>query len=94
MWWPRSCSCAQLVELHRVAEVQVRPGRVEAFLDPERLPARKLGDELAFDEQLVGAALEHGKLVIDVDGHGGRGEERNGRDGRDGGAPGCRRGVC
>ena len=63
---------AQLVELDRVAEVQVGPGRVEAFLDPQRLAAGELRRELGLDQQLVGAALEDGELVLDVDGHGGR----------------------
>ena len=39
---------AQLVELHRVSEVQVGPGRVEALLDPQRLAASELGFELGF----------------------------------------------
>ena len=48
----------QLVELHRVAEMQVRPRRIEAFLDVQRLAARELGPQFAFDQQLVGAAPE------------------------------------
>ena len=63
---------AQLVELHRMAEVQVGPRRVEAFLDPQRLAAGELGDELALDQQFVCAALENGKMVGYIDGHGGR----------------------
>ena len=61
---------AQLVELHRVAEVQVGPRRVEALLDGERLAARELCPQLGLDEQLVGAAFENGDLVVDVEGHG------------------------
>jgi murein DD-endopeptidase MepM/ murein hydrolase activator NlpD len=64
---------AQLVELHGVAEVQVGPRRVEALLDPQRLAAGELGDELGLDEQFVGSALEHGEMVRYVDGHGGFG---------------------
>ena len=61
----------QLVELDRVAEVQVGPGRVEALLDPQRLAAGELRGELGLDQQLVGAAAEDRELVGDVDGHGG-----------------------
>ena len=35
------------------------------------LPRASLSRDLALDEQFVGAALEHGKLLGDVDGHGG-----------------------
>ncbi len=34
------------------------------------LPRLSLLDELGLDDQLVGAALEDGELVVDVDGHG------------------------
>ena len=61
---------AQLVELHRVAEMQVGARRIEAFLDLERLAARELGAKLAFDEQLVGAAPEDGDVMVDVEAHG------------------------
>ena len=60
----------QLVELHRVAEVQVGPRRIESFLDAQRLAALELGGELRLDDQLVGATLEDGELVLDVGGHG------------------------
>src|SRR4029079_14636700 len=59
----------QLVELHRVPEVKVGPRRVEAFLDRERLSARELGPQFAFDDQLVGGAAKHRDVMIDVEGH-------------------------
>ena len=40
---PEILQLAQLVELHRVAEMQVGARRIEAFLDVERLAARKPG---------------------------------------------------
>ena len=61
---------SQLVELDRVAEVEVGPGRIEAFLDPQRLAAGELLRELGLDQELVGAAAEDRELVLDVDGHG------------------------
>ena len=61
----------QLVELHRVTEVQIRAGRIEALLDPERLAAGELRCELGLDQDLVGAAAKDLELAWDVDGHGG-----------------------
>ncbi len=61
----------QLVELNRVPEVEIGPGRVEPFLDPQRLAARELPGELGGDQELVGAALEDGHLMFDIGGHGG-----------------------
>jgi hypothetical protein len=49
--------------------MQVGARRIEAFLDAQGLAALELGRELALDEQLVGAALEDGDLVVDIDGH-------------------------
>ena len=69
----------QLVELDGVPEMEVGPGRIEAFLDPQRLAARELRDELALDDQLVGAALEYGEVVIEVEGHGARAPRPRGR---------------
>ena len=49
----------QLVDQHRVAEVQVGRGGIEAGLDPQRLAAwRASAAGPRFDDQLVGAALE------------------------------------
>ena len=59
----------QLVELDRVAQVEVGPRRIEALLDPQRLAARELRGELGLDQELVGAAAEDRQLLFDVDGH-------------------------
>ena len=67
---PEVLHLAHLVQHHRVPEMDVRRGRVEAELDPQRRAARELVRDLALDEEFVGAALEHGELVGDVDGHG------------------------
>ena len=61
----------KLVELDRVPEVEVRACRVEPLLDLQWLAARELAAELGFDQQLVGAALEDGDVVVDVERHGG-----------------------
>ena len=71
---------AELVELNGVTDVEVGSRRVESLLDAQRLAARKLLGELAFHDELVGAALEHGKVVVEVEGHCGRGV-RGGRAG-------------
>src|SRR6266852_7226506 len=67
---PEVLKLAELVELHRVAEMQIGPGRVEAFLDSQWLAAPELGFELGFDDQFVRASFEDGQLVGKVDGHG------------------------
>src|SRR6516164_7292670 len=63
---PEVLELPELVELNGVAEVQVGPRRVEAFLDAQRLAALELRGELHLDDQLVGAALEDRKLMSDV----------------------------
>ena len=50
--------------------MQIGPGWVEAFLDPQRFAALELGFELGFDDQLIRATFEDGQLVGNVDGHG------------------------
>jgi hypothetical protein len=57
----------ELVELNRVAQMKIGTGRIEAFLDPQRLAALELRGELGLDDQLVGAAFEDGELLGDVD---------------------------
>src|SRR5207248_5726844 len=52
---------AKLVELDRMAEMQIGTRRVEAFLDRQRNAARKLCNELRFDQKLFGAAFEDGQ---------------------------------
>ena len=74
MWWPRSCSWRSLLNCTVWPEMQVGTRGVETFLDAQRLAAFELCDELGLDDQLVGAALEHGELVVDVGDAWGRGE--------------------
>ena len=50
----------ELVELDRVTQMQIGTGRIEAFLDPQRLAALELRGELGL-----------GQLLGDVDRHGG-----------------------
>ena len=66
---PEVLQLAQLVELDRVAQMQVRTSRIESFLDSERLPALQLGDELRLDEQLCRTPLEHRQMMMNVGGH-------------------------
>ena len=47
-----------LVEQHRVAQVQVRRGRVEARLDPQRPAERQPALQLVALEDFVGAAAD------------------------------------
>ena len=54
---------AHLVQHHRVAEMDVRRGGIEAELDAQRLAAGELVRDLGLDDELVGAALEDGELV-------------------------------
>src|SRR5262245_59790361 len=91
---PQVLQLAELVELDGVAEVEVRTRGIEPLLDPQRLAASELCRELALDDQLVGAALEHGQVVVDVEGHGscrrGLSWRRQGRAGRIAASPGTR----
>src|SRR6185436_485733 len=48
----------QLVDDHRVAEVQIGRGRIQAELDPELAAALKLFDELVLDYQLLAAPAD------------------------------------
>ncbi len=58
---------AQLVDQHGMAEVQVRRGRVEAGLDAQGTTGLELFDELGFDQQFVGAALDQRQLGVDIE---------------------------
>jgi hypothetical protein len=58
---------AQLVDDHRVAEMEVRVGRVHTELDPEAATGLQLADEVVLDEQFVAAALDDGELVVEVE---------------------------
>ncbi len=61
---------AQLVQDHRMAQVQVRRGWIEAQLDAQRhaalLGARQLLREFAFDQQFVDTALGDGEGFLDL----------------------------
>ena len=55
---------AHLVDEHRVPEMQVGRGRIEARLDAQRLAARQLLHELALDEHFAGPAQQFGNLIL------------------------------
>ena len=55
-----------LVDQHRVAEVQVRRGGVEAGLNPQRLAALQLAFELRGQQQVLRAARQLDHLFPDV----------------------------
>jgi len=61
---------AQLVDEHRMAEVQVGRGRIEAGLHPEGPPGLQALDQLGLDQQLVDAPLDERELVGDAPGFG------------------------
>ncbi len=54
-----------LVDEHRVPEVQVGRGRVEAGLDAQRLAALQLLLEIGLEQDFGGAAAEFGELFLD-----------------------------
>ena len=56
----------QLVDDHRVAEVQVGGGRVEAELHPEGAAGLQLPDEVLLEQQFLTAAPDRGQLTVDV----------------------------
>ncbi len=56
----------QLVDDHRVAEVQVGGGRIEAELHPEGASGLQLPDEVLLDQQFLTAAFDRGQLMVDV----------------------------
>ncbi len=58
---------AQLVDDHRVAEMEVGSSRVHAELHPEPAAGLELANEVVRDEQLVGPALDDGELVVEVE---------------------------
>src|SRR5204862_6207318 len=60
---------AELVELDRIAEMEVGTRGTEPSLDLERLAARQLRDELGLDEDLLRAPFEHPQLVPDAERH-------------------------
>ncbi len=74
---PQVLHLPHLVQHDGVADVDVRRGRVEPELDPQRLAGRpgalQLGGDFGFDQEFVRAAFEYLELVFDVDGHCGTG---------------------
>ena len=59
---PQLLELTHLVEEHRVPEMKVRPRRIEACFDLERLAAVQTLEELRLDVQVDHAALELGEL--------------------------------
>ena len=55
---------AHLVDEHRMTEVKIRSGRIEASLDPQGLSACEFLHELGFDEHLLGAAHQLADLIL------------------------------
>ena len=60
---PQLLELAHLVDEHGVAEVQVRRGRVEARLDPQRLAAGQLLRQVGLGQELGGAAAQFLELL-------------------------------
>ena len=60
---------AHLVEQHRVPEVQIRRGRVEARLDAQRHAAQQLLREVGAREHLVRATFELCDLLLEIHRH-------------------------
>ena len=57
---------AQLVDHHRVTEMQVGRSRVQAELHSQRPSGFELFAQLGFDDQFIAAALDDSQLVVDV----------------------------
>ena len=57
---------AQLVDHHRVPEVQIRRSGVHAELDPQMASGLELLSHLGLDDQLVAAAPDEFQLVVNV----------------------------
>lgn len=61
---------AQLVQKHRMTQVEVGGRRIEARLDPQALTGAEPFRELGFYEDLVRSAPDDGQGVIDLRGRG------------------------
>jgi hypothetical protein len=57
---------AHLVEQHRVAEMQVRRGRIEAGLDPQRAAELEPREQIFALDDFFGAATNHVECLVDV----------------------------
>ena len=55
---------AQLVDQHRVTEVQVRRGRIEARLDAQRFTRLQSVDQFGLDQQFFAAAFDDFELFF------------------------------
>ncbi len=66
---------AHLVEHHGVAQVDVRRGRIQPQLDPQRhaggAAAGQLAGEFGFDQQFIASALGNTQIDFDFGGDGG-----------------------
>ena len=58
---------AHLVQHHGVAEVDIRRGRIESELDPQRPAARELGGEFGLHQHLVRATFDRSELGCHID---------------------------
>src|SRR5687768_8758591 len=65
---PELLELPQLVEQHRVAEMEVGRRRVETRLDPELFAVAEPFDELGFDQDFVGAPADDREGLIDIGG--------------------------
>ena len=63
---PELLELAHLVEQHRVPEVQVRGGRIEARLHAQRRAALELPGEVRLGQHLVGAAAQLSDLFLEI----------------------------
>src|SRR5690606_9278978 len=61
---PQLLELTQLINKHGMSQVQIRRGRIEAGLDAQRLAALKLGDQLAFDQDLFRATPDQRQLLV------------------------------
>ena len=57
---------AHLVDEHRVAQMQIRCGRIEPRLDAQRLATRQFLLEFGLDEQLRRPAAKFVQLIFDA----------------------------
>ena len=66
---PGILELAQLVQDNRVAEMQIRRGRVHAQLHPQPLARLQLGDKLFLADKILGAAPKQRQLRIHTHRH-------------------------
>ena len=61
---PEILELTQLVNQHRVTEVQVRCRRIESGLDPQGAAFLQTFDEVLFGQDFIRAATDHGELLF------------------------------